>query len=277
MILTNNIESMTVLDATSSSRRKPINFIFLVFALSIPFWILGFIGPDTTNILPIKLPFSALMAFCPLFAAVILVYREKKSQGVKELLKLSFDFKKIKNKKWYIPIVFLMPAIAALSYAYMKLTEAVLPESNISILSVVIFFFVYFIGSIGEQVGWSGYAIDPLQNRYDALKASIMLGVVWAIWHIIPWSQAHQTTTWIVWQSIGTVFLRIIMVWLFNNTGKSVFAMVLFHTMINISPYLIPNYGSHYDPFIFTVLLIITSIVVTYLWGEQTLTRFRYS
>jgi len=259
----------------SQNNNSTIKFFLLVFMLSIPFLILGFIGPDTTKILPIKLPISALMTFCPMLAAVILIYKEKKSQGVKELLKLSFDFKKIKNKKWYIPIVLLMPAIALLSYWYIKVTGVLLPAHPLSLLYICIFFIAYFIGAIGEEIGWSGYAIDPLQERSGALKASIILGVVWAIWHIIPWSQAHQTTSWIVWQSIGTVFLRIIMVWLFNNTSKSVFALVLFHTMNNISPYLIPNYGARYNPFVFAVLLFITTIVIIFLWGAKTLANYR--
>jgi len=261
----------------SAINKPPFNFFLLVFALSIPFWILGALAPDTTKILPIKLPISALMTFCPLIAAVILVYKKQKKQSVKQLLKLSIDFKKIKNKKWYIPVVLLMPLTALLSYWYMKMTGGISPEPQISPLSVAIFFVVYFIGAIGEEVGWSGYVIDPLQNQYGAFNASIITGIVWAVWHIIPFHQAHQTTGWIVWQCIGTVFLRVIMVWLFNNTGKSVFAMILFHTMINISPYLIPNYGSHYDPFIFAVLLIITTIAVTWLWGPKTLADYKYS
>ncbi len=263
------------MDSNNQKNNSPIKFFLWVFMLSIPFWILGALARDYTEILPIKLPISALMTFCPLLAAVILIYSERKIPGVKELLKLPFDFKKIKNKKWYIPIVFLMPAIATLSYGYVKVTGTILPESKMTLLSVIIFFFVYFIGAIGEEVGWSGYVIEPLQNRYGALKASIILGVIWAIWHIIPWSQAHQTTSWIVWQSIGTVFLRIVMVWLFNNTGKSVFVMVLFHTMINISPYLIPNYGSHYDPFVFTVLLLMTVLIIVFHWDLKTLTQHR--
>lgn len=256
---------------------KSLKFFLLVFFLSIPFWILGYIATDTTKILPIKLPISALMTFCPLIAAAILVYKDRKMQGVKDLLNLSFDLKKIKNKRWYLPIVFLMPIIALLSYCYMKITGAIIPEPSISLLAIIIFFFIYFIGAIGEELGWSGYVIDSLQNKYGAFNASIILGIIWSLWHIIPWSQAHQSTNWIVWQGIGTVFLRTIMVWLFNNTGKSVFAMVLFHTMINISPYLIPNYGSHYDPFIFAILLIITVIIVTYLWGTKTLAAYKYA
>jgi membrane protease YdiL (CAAX protease family) len=261
----------------NNATKTYINFFALVFALSIPFWILGAMAGDLTKILPIKLPISALMAFCPLIAAAILVYKRRKIKSVKELLKLSFDFKKIKDKKWYIPVIFLMPVVAVLSYGYIKMTGAILPESSISLLSGFIFFFVFFIGAIGEEVGWSGYIIDPLQNRYGAFKASMIVGFVWAIWHIIPYYQAHQTKDWIVWQCTGTVFLRTIMVWIFNNSGKSVYAMVLFHTMINISPYLIPGYGSHFDPFIFAVLLIITAIAITLLWGTKTLADFKYS
>ena len=265
------------MDKQIPENKSPIKFFLLVLALSIPFWILAAFTRDLTKILPIKLPISALMTFCPLLAAITLVYRARKTQGLKELLQRAFDFKRIKDKKWYLPIVLLIPCIAALSYGYMKMTGAVPTEPNVSFLTVFIFFFVYFIGAIGEELGWSGYVIDPLQKRYGALKASILLGFLWAIWHIIPWSQAHQTPVWIFWQSIGTIFLRVIMVWIFNNTGKSVFAMVLFHTMLNISPYLIPNYGAHYDPFVFSILLGITAIAITYLWDAKTLGEYRFA
>ncbi|GAB3643646.1 hypothetical protein GCM10027423_42830 [Spirosoma arcticum] len=217
------------------------------------------------------------MTFCPLIAAIILVYRKRTSQDVKELLSQTFDFKKIKDKRWYLPIVCLMPVIAVLSYGYMELTSALSPESQTPVLSILIFFGIYFIGAIGEEIGWSGYAIDPLQNRYGSVKASLILGGFWAIWHIIPWSQTHQTPVWIVWQSVSTVLLRVVMVWLFNNTGKSVFAMVLFHAMINISPYLILNQGGHYDPFITCILLTMTVITIIFLWGSKTLARYRYA
>ncbi len=265
------------MQTSKSFHIKSFHFFLLVFALSIPFWILGFIGPDTTKIIPISLPISALMTFCPMIAAAILVYKKQKMQGVKQLLKQVFDFKKINNKKWFLPTVLLLPIIALLSYWYVKFTGTLLPLKPISLLSICIFFIVYFIGAIGEEVGWSGYIITPMQHKYGALKASIIVGIIWAIWHIIPWSQAHQTAAWIFWQSIGTVFLRIIMVWIFNNTGKSVFAMIFFHTMINISPYLIPKYGAHYDPFIFCILLLIVVTIIIFLWDAKTLVRFRYT
>ena len=263
------------MDKNIIEKRSINNYFLLVFILSIPFWILGFVARDTTKLLPINLPISALMAVCPIVAASILVYQNQKIKGVSVLLKQAFDYQKIVDKKWYVPIIFLMPIIALLSYWYLNFTEILLSKPQLSILSVFIFFFVYFIGAISEEIGWSGYAIDPLQSKYGALKASIILGIIWAIWHIIPYYQAHQSTNWIVWQCIGTIFLRIIMVWIFNNTGKSVFAMVLFHTMMNISPYLIPNYGSHYDPFIFCFLLMITVIIIISFWDLKTLIKFK--
>jgi uncharacterized protein len=265
------------MDKNLVENRQIINYFLLVFALSIPFWILGFVATDTTKLLPINLPVSALMTFCPLLAASVLVYKKWKFQGVKQLLKQAFDYKKIINKKWYIPIILLMPIIALLSYWYLNFTEVLLPKPQLSFLSIMLFFFIYFIGAIGEEIGWSGYIIAPMQNKFGALKASIILGIIWAIWHIIPYYQAHQSTNWIVWQCIGTVFLRIIMVWIFNNAGKSVFAMILLHTMINISPYLIPKYGPHYDPFIFCMLSIIFVLAIIFLWDAKTLTKFRFT
>jgi membrane protease YdiL (CAAX protease family) len=190
-------------------------------------------------------------------------------------LKQAFDHKKIKKKKWYIPIIFLMPVIILMSYWFMQMAGASLPKPLTPLLSAFIFFFIFLIGAIGEEVGWSGYAIDPMQNKWGALKASIILGLVWAIWHIIPYSQAHQAPKWIVWQCIGTVFLRVIMVWIYNNTAKSVFATVLFHVMINVSMFMFPNYGSHYNPFVGAIFIILTVIIIVMFWGAKTLASDR--
>lgn len=133
--------------------RVILPFFGLVFLLSVPWWILGAVAPDFTKIFPIKLPISALMTFCPLISAIILVYRKRTGQGVKELLSLTFDFKKIKDKRWYLPIVCLMPVITVLSYGYMKLTGALIPKSQTPVSSILIFFGIYFIGAIGEEIG----------------------------------------------------------------------------------------------------------------------------
>ena len=117
--------------------RAILPFFGLVFLLSVPFWILGAIAPDFTKISSIKLPVSALITICPLIAAIILVYKKRTSQGVIELLTLAFDFKKIKDKRWYLPIVCLIPVMAVLSYGYTKFTGALISSPQTPILSIL--------------------------------------------------------------------------------------------------------------------------------------------
>ena len=243
---------------------KFIKFFLLVVTLSIPFWILGAVAGGLTKSLPIKLPISAFMAVCPALAALLLVAKENKLRGVQQLLKQVFDGKKVRNKRWYLLIILLMPALTLLAYGLLRLAGSPLPIVHISLLTVLLFCVVFFVGAIGEEIGWTGYALAPLQHRWGALDASIVLGVVWALWHIIPYAQAPQPLTWIVWQCISTVLLRIIMVWLYNHGGRSLLAMVLFHASMNVSTFLFPAYGSHYNPLVGAGLLTLTIVVIAF-------------
>jgi len=251
-------------------------FFVLVFVLSVPFWLLGAFTDLSKNI-PINLPIAALMLVNPMIAALILVYRENGSDGVKQLLKRPFDYQRIKRKIWYVPIFFLMPLLMVVAYGLMKFMGVALPDLHFPGVMVPVFFVVFFIAGIGEELGWSGYAIDPMQNRWGALTASIILGVVWQIWHIVPDIQNHQTPLWIVWHRGGSVLLRVLIAWLYNNTGKSIFAVITFHAMVNIGQLVWPFYGSYYDPFIPFILLAVTAAIVTFLWGPKTLARYRYA
>jgi uncharacterized protein len=114
-----------------------------------------------------KLPISALMTFCPLIASVFLTYRNK--DKVSDLLKLSFDYKKILNKKWFIPILLIMPTISLFSYFYKYVIHKIDYDTSFSAFEIIIFFILYFIGAIGEEIGWSGYATEPLQKKFGAL------------------------------------------------------------------------------------------------------------
>ncbi len=225
----------------SLSGRSPLTFFTLVFALAIPFWVIG--GLTGLQLLP-GLPVTALMAVCPGLAALILIYRENRSAGVTELLKRAFDYKRITGKLWYAPILLLMPVVMVLSFGVLRLIGTPVPAPLISVLPTLILCVVFFIAGLCEELGWSGYAIDPLQHRLRALKASIILGSIWAIFHYVALVQAHRSVGWIAWWSLGTVALRVIIVWIYNNTGKSIFAAALFHMMINVTWQLFPVNGS---------------------------------
>jgi hypothetical protein len=65
------------------------------------------------------------------------------------------------------------------------------------------------------------------------------------------------------------------MVWLFSNTGRGVFGMVLFHAVINLCT--VPDFGFRYDPVLTSVILAAMVGIVVVLWYAKTLTRFRYA
>jgi membrane protease YdiL (CAAX protease family) len=246
----------------------------LVFALSVPFWLIGATSERfLPKSIPIDLPISALMAVNPLIAALVLAYRENGPAGMTELLKRSVDYRRINPKTWYVPILCLWPLTMVLAYGLMDLKGAPLPEPQLPILMMPVFFVAFVVLAAGEELGRQGYAIDRLQKRWNALEASLMVGAVWAIWHIVPLTQTHRMPTWIAWQCLGMVPFRILIVWLYNNTGRSLLAAIVFHATSNVSQFSFPNYGSHYDPFITALILAVTATIVTFVWGPETLAQ----
>ena len=197
---------------------------------------------------------------------------------MKELLKRAVDYGRIGRKTWYVPILCLWPTMRVLAYALMCLTGAPLPdEPSFSMLIVPLLFVVFLVSATVEQLGWQGYAIDRLQDRWNALEAGIIVGLVWAIWHVVPLAEAHRAPTWIAWQCLGMVPFRILIVWIYNNTGRSVFATIVFQATANVSQFSFPNHGSHYDPRVAGLILAFTAAMVVFLWGPQTLARYRFA
>lgn len=172
-----------------------------MFALSVPFWLLGAV--TDLQLLP-GLPMSAFALFCPVTAAAILVHRQNGTQGVIRLLKRALDYQRISAKAWYAPILLLMPAVMVLSYGLMRVMGMPLPTPQFSVLGAVVLFLAFFLGGAAEELGWSGYVIDPMQRRWTALQASILLGSVWATWHIVALVQADRSLTWIAGWCLST-------------------------------------------------------------------------
>jgi hypothetical protein len=103
---------------SAASSRSPGRFFLLVFALSLPFWLIGAIAERRgfQPGLPMNLPVSSLMAVCPLVAAVVLVYRAEGSAGVKRLLRRVLDYRRIGRRRWFLAVLLLNPAILLGSY-----------------------------------------------------------------------------------------------------------------------------------------------------------------
>ena len=268
----------SILKTSAAPRKSPLKVFVLVFVLATPFWLLNAI---VGNIGSLKVPVTDLaLAFVPLTAATILVYREEGFAGVNRLLKRIFDYKKINKKIWYLPLIFLVPLIYLVLITIKRLTGNYAVADN-HIIRLPLLLIIFFALAAGEETGWMGYAIDPMQDRWGAIVASIILAIPWWLGHFPSIIHIGGTRADLTWWLLGALAIRILIVWLYNNTGKSLFVAILFHTLINVGRSVsYPTVGSHYNPTYQSVGYLIFSIaalIVTILWDSKTLTRFRYS
>lgn len=258
--------------ALVSSRRSPLTFFVLVFLLTVPFLVLHAVSQ--AQLLP-GLPLSALAFVVPGIAAIILEYRRGGRATAAALLRRSFDFARIQAKGWYLPVLLLYPAVLAVSYVYLRLSGVAVPAPQISVLSLLALAAGFFVGALCEELGWSAYAVESLQERWGALGAALGVGAVWAVWHWPALLQAHRSVSWIAWWTLSTVATRVIMVWLFDNTGRSVFAMALFHMMSNLGWQLFPVNGSYFDQPSVAIIMAAVAVVIVVVHEPGTLTRSR--
>jgi membrane protease YdiL (CAAX protease family) len=136
---------------------------------------------------------------------------------------------------------------------------------------------LFFVAAFAEESGWTGYAFDPMQARSGAAQAAIVLGLVWALFHLVADLQGGRDLASIGWHRFGACALRILIAWVYNNTAKSVPAAVLLHPMDNVGWQLTPVGGSHYDPAFTAPVTVVLAVIVTFLWGPRTLARYRYA
>ncbi|MEW2386693.1 CPBP family intramembrane glutamic endopeptidase, partial [Micromonospora sp. NPDC047707] len=163
--------------------------------------------------------------------------------------------------------VLLLPGVLLLSYAVMRALERPLPDPRITvtILSVIAFF----LAAGCEEIGWTGYALDPLQRRWGALPAALTLGAFGALWHVVPYLQGNHSGTWIIGQCVFTVASRVVIVWLYNSSGGSLLVAILFHAMSNVGSGAFPNSGSHYDPVITGAITAAVALAIILLTDRQ--------
>lgn len=249
-------------------------FYLLVLMMAIPIWALSrFVGVIGS----LKVPVTDLMlAFTPLTSALILVLRAEGTDGLILFFKSLFDFRSLARNNWLFPALLLAPVIYALTYVALHLMghkgEPTANLSGVSVLAAIMFFL-----AIGEEAGWTGYLLDPLQQRYGALGASLIIAVPWWLAHIPSIIAIGGTVSDIAWWLPGAIALRVLMTSLYNSAGGSMLAVILFHTMLNVGrPVFYPSIGAHYDPIYqatgYAIALVMSTIVVI-IWGTKSLAR----
>lgn len=252
-----------------NTSRSPILFLAILFAASIPFWVVS--SRVGVQFLP-GLPLSASMALLPSVVALLLLWRRQGRSAASALLRRCFDFKRLPRIAWLAPVV-LIPPLATWAGLALRPDLGPLP-ANLAVTAMVMFA-VFFLSALGEELGWSGYLLEPMEARWGALAAALMIGAVWAAWHVVPFLEAGRSVDWVAWQAAKTVAGRVIMVWLFLNTGRSIFYVSLFHALDNLAVFTSPGYGIAYDPMVTALVTIALAVIVAVRWGPTLVGRDR--
>ena len=248
----------------------PWTFFLAVFAVSVPLWVFGELS--TAHLMP-GLPVSALMFLCTAFIACIFSASTGGTDAVRRLLRRSFDFRRVGSVIWFVPPMLLMPCVLLVSYAIMRIAQLPLPVPAVPWSLTPVLFLLFFVAAIGEELAWSATVLDPLQSRLGALPAALIIGVILAAWHVVPFAQVHSSASWVLGQCLFTVVFRVVLVWLYNNTVRSDFAVCVCHATYNVAWQLFPNRGSNYNPWIVASITGMASLVITLGWGAQTLSK----
>jgi membrane protease YdiL (CAAX protease family) len=264
----------------------PWLFFGLVFCWSWGIWIPTAVsGISVQSALGTALELVGLLG--PMLGGIGFAYLTQTKAGWLEYWARIIDPKRIRPE-WY-PIIFLFaPALWAVavlldiasggSAAPALISKAVTPflSAPSTIIPFAIATFIY--GPIPEELGWRGYVLDRLQARRSALAASLILGAVWAVYHLPLFFMKHSYhygqgawSTWFWLFMVQIVAVAVIFTWIFNNTRRSTLAAILFHFMLNLSAEL-ANLTAQTN-FYATVLWIITATIIVAIWGAGTLSR----
>jgi uncharacterized protein len=240
-------------------KKLPFLFFVLVLASSLPIWVIGVWF--RLELLP-GVPIAGLTFVCPAIAALVLRYQEGGIAGMRGLLARAFDYQRIGSHFWIAPILLIAPGTFALSLWIMRCLGVQLPAPEITFLPTLSLCGIFLVAASGEELGWTGYAIDPLQRRWGVLGASLLVGSVWAVWHFVALAELGRSPVWIAWWSLWTVAARVIMVWLYNRTGGSVLGVTLYHASSNVCWQLFPIHGSYFDPRLTGLITVAVAVII---------------
>jgi membrane protease YdiL (CAAX protease family) len=95
------------------------------------------------------------------------------------------------------------------------------PAPLFPVAAAPLLFVMFFIFALFEEVGWMGYAFEPMEHRWNVLNASLILGFVWAIWHLPLYILAGQDALWIAGQIISLIAIRTLIVLIFTTLVKA--------------------------------------------------------
>jgi membrane protease YdiL (CAAX protease family) len=222
-------------------------YFALAYAGSWLVWAFYVLSLDATGLLPFHAPASFLVLIGlgtftgPTIAAFVVTGITEGRAGTQRLLARILQWRV--GGVWYLFAFLGLAAIELLGTIAMPgvLASFTPIDWGPELLAMVAFFFfpALLAGPLGEEIGWRGIALPRLQELYGPVKASLVLGLLWAFWHSPIWfsGQWSQPTlpnvaTYVFW----IVAVTFIFTWVFNNTRGSVLMAILMHGTMDVFP-----------------------------------------
>lgn len=225
--------------------RHPLIFFFVMaFGFA---WLLELpvvLSETGTGVLPYTLPPLAITFLIagatfagPTVAAFIMTGATEGRAGIRRLLRRYVQWRV--GIQWYLFVLLAIPAIELLGAIVVPgALASYQPLTLTMVLAYPLAFALTFLlgGPLGEEPGWRGFALPRLQRRYGPLLGSVILGVLWACWHLpLFWTGVWTPPT------IPNIFmyivmitaLTIIMTWVFNHANGSLLITMLMHASFN--------------------------------------------
>ncbi|MBD3215898.1 MAG: CPBP family intramembrane metalloprotease [Candidatus Lokiarchaeota archaeon] len=222
---------------------------------------------------------NQLGVYGPFLAALITLYVFEGMNGIKNLFKQIGKWKI--NPIWYLIILALPILLTLANLGISALLGADLKAAfnfSVGIPILLLIFLENLITSGLEEPGWRGFALPQLHNRYSAYNSSIILGIVWAIWHypVVYYNNLDTGPFLAMLAIIGftalITFGSVIYSWIYFNT-RSLLLLIIFHALQNFVPYLVMN-GVE-DPlggFTTAIVTLVLVFIIVKKYGEETLT-----
>lgn len=170
--------------------------------------------------------------FGPALAAIIMAAVTDGKAGVKALLSRVVRWRV--GLPWYV-VALGLPTVLSLVTAGLSYLLGVSESVQVGVFTGIEL--VLFVAVVGEELGWRGYALPLLLEKRSTLTASLILGVLWGLWHLptflVPGTPQYglPLSAFV----LLTIEYSILMTWVFLHTRGSVMIATLFHGAINVS------------------------------------------
>jgi len=212
-------------------------------------WTIDF---SNSGILPFKVPLAVglTLGWGFIFASLLMTLLTLGKTAAVALFKRYFIWRV--DWKWWLAALLLLPALQLASIAltsWLTHTPAdyshpmirnVVPFNSPLLLLIVPWLFFEILTN-GEEMGWRGYVLPRLQTKCNALTSSLIVGVIWSVWHLPKFFRMDMSSERsFVWFTIAHLALAILYTWLYNNTGGSLLLAVLFHATQNTAGMFLP-------------------------------------